>query len=204
MYMEKLVVGPNSKGKVSLDYTVEKNLEIIADSLNRDIDDLMVVILNRTRHEELISRVQKKGARVTLIEDGDVAPAIAAAVKGTGIHAVMGTGGAPEGVLTAAAMRCLGGELHARFVLAHNTDPERVKDMGVDMDRIYTSEDLAPGDNILVAASGVTTGPLLKGVNFFGGGSRVHTLLLTKASGTIRFVESVHVDEDFHGAVQLF
>src|SRR5687767_2521532 len=178
MYMEKLVVGPSSKGAVSLDATPAENLRAIARCLERDVEDLVVVVLERERHQKLIADIRATGARIRLIGDGDLSAGIAAAVVGTGVHAVMGIGGAPEGVLTAAAMRCLNGEIFARLVVAKPGDEQRCREMGTDPKRVYTSEDLASGENIIFAATGVTDGTMMKGVRFFGDGVRTSSLIM--------------------------
>src|SRR5215211_6056960 len=149
LYMEKLVVGPSSKHAVSLDAPVDANLRAIARCLNRDVEDLVVIVLDRPRHEQLIADIRATGARIRLIGDGDLSAGIAAAVRGTGVHAVMGIGGAPEGVITAAAMRCLGGEIQARLKATNEEQQERVRTMGfTDLSKIYKTEDLAPGNEI--------------------------------------------------------
>jgi fructose-1,6-bisphosphatase class II len=197
IYMEKLVVGPSSKGKVDINAPVEDNLKIIAKSLDRDVNDLVVIVLDRPRHERLIADIRKAGARIRLIGDGDLSAGISAAVVGTGVHAVMGTGGAPEGVLTAAAMRCLNGEIQARLVLTKESDRERLKRMGIpDIERIYHTEDLAPGKSIIFAAAGVTDGALLRGVRFFGDGTRTHTLVMTTVPHQVRFIDTIHAKDD--------
>jgi fructose-1,6-bisphosphatase/sedoheptulose 1,7-bisphosphatase-like protein len=192
--MEKLVVGPSCKGVVDLDAPVKENLKAIARALNRDITDLVVVVLDRPRHERLIGDIRKAGARIRLISDGDLSAGIAAAVIGTGVHAVMGSGGAPEGVITAAAMRCLNGEILARLVINTPELEERIAKMGIkDKKKIYTAKDLAPGNNIIFAATGVTDGALMKGVRFFGEGTRTSSIVMTRHSGKVRFVESIHL-----------
>ncbi|HYU41049.1 MAG TPA: class II fructose-bisphosphatase [Vicinamibacteria bacterium] len=197
IYMEKLVVGPSSKGKVDINAPVEDNLKVIAKSLDRDVNDLVVIVLDRPRHERLIADIRKAGARIRLIGDGDLSAGISAAVVGTGVHAVMGTGGAPEGVLTAAAMRCLNGEIQARLVLTKESDRERLKRMGIpDIERIYHTEDLAPGKSIIFAAAGVTDGALLRGVRFFGDGTRTHTLVMTTLPHQVRFIDTIHAKDD--------
>jgi fructose-1,6-bisphosphatase class II len=193
-YMEKLVVGPSCKGVVDLDAPVKENLKAIARALNRDIADLVVVVLDRPRHEKLIGDIRKAGARIRLITDGDLSAGIAAAVIGTGVHAVMGSGGAPEGVITAAAMRCLNGEILARLVINTPELEERIAKMGIkDKKKVYTAKDLAPGNNIIFAATGVTDGALMKGVRFFGEGTRTSSIVMTRHSGKVRFVESIHL-----------
>jgi len=194
-YMEKIVVGPSSRGAIDLDAPVKDNLAGIARCLDRRIQDLVVIVLDRSRHEKLIREIREAGARIRLIGDGDLSAGITAAVLGTGVHAVMGTGGAPEGVLTAAALRCLNGEILGRLVVARPDQERRLKDMGVeDLKRIYRTEDLAPGKRMIFAASGVTDGSLLKGVRFFGGGSRTHSLIMTLETRKIRFIDTVHLD----------
>src|SRR5881628_3304962 len=205
IYMEKLVVGPSSKGKVDINAPVEENLKVIAKSLDRDVNDLVVIVLDRPRHERLIADIRKAGARIRLISDGDLSAGISAAVVGTGVHAVMGTGGAPEGVLTAAAMRCLNGEILARLVVKESAQAERLKSMGIkDVKKIYTTTELAPGKEIIFAATGVTEGSLLKGVRFFGDGIRSQSLVMTFSTRRVRFIDSVHVSKRPDVKVRLF
>jgi fructose-1,6-bisphosphatase II len=194
LYMEKLVVGPSSRDVVDLDAPVRFNLRAIAQALGRKVEDLVVTVLDRPRHAKLIEEIRATGARIRLIGDGDLSAGITAAVVGSGVHAVMGIGGAPEGVLTAAAMRCLGGEIFARLVVSTPEHEERCRAMGIsDFKRIYRSKDLASGDNILFAATGVTDGSLMKGVRFFGDGIRTTSLVMQTHPHRIRFVDSIHV-----------
>ena len=194
-YMEKIVVGPSCKGMVDLEAPVAHNLAVIAKVLGRRIEDLVIIILDRPRHEKLISEIRKAGARIRLITDGDLSPGVAAAMLGSGVHAVMGTGGAPEGVLTAAAIRCLNGYMVGRLTGYTPEQGERMKGMGIsDPKRIYTAEDLAPGKNIIFASTGVTEGPLLKGVRFFGDGVRTTSLVMKLNKGKVRFIETIHLD----------
>ncbi|HXT30491.1 MAG TPA: class II fructose-bisphosphatase [Vicinamibacterales bacterium] len=196
LYMEKLVVGPSSKHAVSLDAPVEENLQAIARCLERSVDDLVIVVLDRPRHEKLIADIRATGARIRLIGDGDLSAGIAAAVVGTGVHAVMGTGGAPEGVLTAAAMRCLNGEIYARLVIKKPEDEERSRAMGIaDPQKIYSSKDLASGDGIIFAATGVTDGSLMRGVRFFGDGTRTSSIVMQSDPPRIRFIDTIHVEQ---------
>jgi fructose-1,6-bisphosphatase class II len=196
LYMEKLVVGPNSKHAVSLDAPVSENLRAIARCLERDVEDLVVVVLDRPRHEELIGQIRSTGARIRLIGDGDLSAGIAAAVVGSGVHAVMGTGGAPEGVLTAAAMRCLNGEIFARLVVSKTEHEERTRAMGIsDFRKVYTSKDLASGNSIIFAATGVTDGALMKGVRFFGDGTRTSSVVMQSSPPRIRFIDTIHVEQ---------
>jgi fructose-1,6-bisphosphatase class II len=196
IYMDKLVVPGPARGRVDLRAPVADNLKAIAGSLNRDVDDLVVIVLDRPRHERLIAEIRAAGARIRLIGDGDLSAGISAAVSGTGVHAVMGTGGAPEGVLTAAAMRCLNGEIQGRLVLTRPSDADRLRTMGIgDLDRVYRTEDLAPGRNIIFAAGGVTEGPLLKAVRFFRDGVRTECLVMTTEPHQVRFIDTIHAED---------
>src|SRR6185312_8230947 len=193
-YMEKIIAGPACRDALDIDAPVKYNLKAIAHCLDRQVKDLVIMILDRPRHEELIAQIRSAGARIRLIPDGDLSAGIAAAVRGAGVHAVFGTGGAPEGVLTAAALRCLSGEMVARLEINTKELEERVERMGIrDPKRIYTARDLAPGDQIIFAACGVTDGALLHGVRFFGDGCRTHTLAMTYASRQVRFIDTVHM-----------
>ncbi len=205
-YLDKLCVGPDVAGKVDIRLTPAENLNRIASVLGRKVADLTVVILDRPRHQALIADVRSAGARIKLISDGDLSAAISCAVRGTGVHAVMGTGGAPEGVLTAAALRCLGGEIQARLRWRSDEERDRAVAMGVDpsMERVYTTSDLAPGKNIVFSATGVTDGDLLGGVRFFGGGARTHSLVMGYQTKEVRFIDTVHMfDRDKPPAVRL-
>jgi fructose-1,6-bisphosphatase II len=202
--MEKLCVGPTAAGKVSMEFPVAANLRIVADSLGRHVEDLTVVILDRPRHEKLIEEVRRAGARIRLIGDGDLSAAISAAVSGTGDHCVMGSGGAPEGVLTAAALRSLGGQILGQFIPRNAAERERCKAMGIDPEKVYDTHELASGSSIMFCATGVTDGALLKGVRFFGGGARTHSLVMGLQSRTVRFVDTVHLlDPNTIGHVRL-
>ena len=193
-YMEKIVVGPSCKGAVDLDAPVADNLNNIAKRMERSVQDLVVVVLDRPRHEKLIADIRATGARIRLISDGDLSAGIAAAVIGTGVHAVMGSGGAPEGVITAAAIRCLNGYMLGRLVINKPELEERIARMGIrDKNKIYGAEDLAPGNQLIFAATGVTDGALLKGVRFFGEGTRTSSVVLTLMTGKVRFIESIHL-----------
>jgi fructose-1,6-bisphosphatase II len=195
-YMQKIIVGPTAKGRLHIDAPVIENLRALAKAFSRDIEDLTVVVLDRPRHEQLIADIRTAGARIRLIGDGDLSAGIAAAVRGTGVHAVFGTGGAPEGVITAAAMRCLGGEIQARLVATNEAQEARLAALGYrDLSKVYQTEDLAPGEQILLSCSGVTDGELLRGVRFFGGGSRTHTLFMSLSRKMIRFVDTIHRED---------
>ncbi len=196
IYMDKLVVPGAARDRVDLRAPVADNLRALAGSLNRDVDDLVVIVLDRPRHEKLIADIRAAGARIRLIGDGDLSAGISAAVSGTGVHAVMGIGGAPEGVLTAAAMRCLNGAIQGRLVLTRPADADRLRKMGItDLDRVYRTEDLAPGHDIVFAAAGVTEGPLLKAVRFFRDGVRTECLVMTTEPHQVRFIDTIHADD---------
>ena len=204
LYMEKLIVGPSSIDVVDLDAPVRFNLRAIAQALGRRIQDLVIIVLDRPRHEKLIEEIRATGARIRLIGDGDLSAGITAAVIGSGVHAVMGIGGAPEGVLTAAAVRCLGGEIFARLVVDTPEHEERCRAMGItDFKRIYKSRDLAPGRNIIFAATGVTDGALMKGVRFFGDGTRTVSLVMQTHPRRVRFIDSIHVASQSDASVKI-
>jgi len=194
-YMEKIVVGPAAKGAVDLDAPVKQNLKAIARRLQRGVDDLVVVVLDRPRHQKLIADIREAGARIRLISDGDLSAGIAAAVAGTGVHAVMGSGGAPEGVLTAAALRCLNGEILGRLVVKDDAQKERMHAMGIkDVNRIYNTRELAPGSRLVFSACGVTDGNLLQGVRFTGDGAHTQSIVMTSIPARVRFVDTIHLE----------
>jgi fructose-1,6-bisphosphatase class II len=196
IYMDKIVVGPTARGRVHIDAPVAENLRNIAAAFGRQVSDLTIVVLDRDRHQQLIGDIRQAGARIRLIGDGDLSAGISAAVRGTGVHAVIGTGGAPEGVITAAAMRCLGGEIQARLKAVNEEQQARLRTLGIsDVNRVYHTEELAPGDEILFSSTGVTDGELLKGVRFFGGGSRTSTLFMSLSRRIIRFVDTIHREQ---------
>jgi fructose-1,6-bisphosphatase II len=195
IYMMKLIVPANCAGQCDLDAPVEHNCRAIAKSLERDVNELVAVVLERPRHEAIISELRRLGVRIKLIGDGDLSAGIAAAVEGTGVHFVIGIGGAPEGVLTAASLRCLGGEILARLMPKDEGQRARCEKMGADWNRVLRTEDLAPGEDIVFIASGVTKGDLLEGVRFFGTGVRVHSVVMTRRSRNIRFSDSIYLSE---------
>jgi fructose-1,6-bisphosphatase class II len=195
-YMDKLVVGPAARNAIDLDAPVSDNLNAIARCLGRKVRDLVVIVLDRPRHEKLIADIRKAGARIKLISDGDLSAGITAAVRGTNVHAVMGIGGAPEGVLTAAALRCLNGGMRARLVPTKEGQEERMRRMGItDLQKVYTEQDLAPGPDMLFVATGVTDGALMRGVRFFGGGLRTSSVIMSLRERHIRFVDTVRVTD---------
>ncbi|MGD0869705.1 MAG: class II fructose-bisphosphatase [Bryobacteraceae bacterium] len=194
-YMEKVVVGPAAKGSVDLEAPVKHNLKAIARRLQRGVDDLVVVVLDRPRHAQLIADIREAGARIRLISDGDLSAGIGAAVAGTGVHAVMGSGGAPEGVLTAAALRCLNGEIQGRLVVKDDAQKERMQSMGIrDVNKIYTTRELAPGHNLVFAACGVTDGNLLQGVRFTGDGVHTQAIVMTSTPARVRFIDTTRLE----------
>jgi len=195
-YMEKIIVGPTAKNVIDIDAPVETNLKAIARSLGRSVKDLVVIVLDRPRHEKLIADIRKAGARIKLITDGDLSAGISAAVRRTNMHAVMGIGGAPEGVLAAAALRCLNGGMQARLVLTKPGQEERMRRMGItDLSRVYTERDLAPGPDILFVATGVTDGSFMHGVRFFGGGFRTSSVIMSLRQRMIRFADTVRLED---------
>lgn len=196
IYMDKIVVGPTAADHVSLNASVEENLNKMADAFQRDVDELTITVLDRERHHDLIAQIREAGARIKLITDGDLSAGIAAAVRGTGVHAAMGIGGAPEGVLTAAAMRCLGGRMQGKLRPLEKWQEDRLKSMGFkDDDKVYDTAELASGNDIIFCASGVTDGDLLRGVRFFGGGIRVSSLFMSLKTNVIRFVDTIYREE---------
>jgi fructose-1,6-bisphosphatase II / sedoheptulose-1,7-bisphosphatase len=208
IYMQKLAAPPQAKGKVHIDYSPAKNLQIIAECLDRAVDELVVIVMDRKRHIDLIKQIREAGARVKLISDGDISAALAVGFSGTSTHALMGIGAAPEGVISAAALRCLGGHFQGRLIY----DPEVVqagtylppmeetrrelKEKGIeDPDRIFECEELACGKDVLFAATGITDGDLIKGVRFFGSGARTETMVVSSQSKTVRFVDTIHMKD---------
>lgn len=197
IYMQKIVVGPTARGCIDIDAPVKDNLARIARAFERDVEDLTVVVLDRARHEQLISEIRAAGARVKLISDGDLSGGASTAIRGTGIHALMGIGGAPEGVITAAAIRCLHGEMQGRLVVLEDWHRRRLDEIGItDHNHVYTERELASADDALFVASGVTKGDLLEGVRLFGGGVRVASVIMSLATRTVRFIDSVYMEED--------
>ena len=193
MYMDKIAVGPLAAGCIHLDAPVRENLFNVAQALNKSMDDLTVVILDRPRHAKIIQEARACGARIRLISDGDVSPAVACAFEGTGVDIMMGIGGAPEGVLAAAALRCLGGEMQGRLWPENEADIARAKALGIeDVNKLLTMDDLVKNDDVFFAATGITEGHLLRGVTFSAGGALTHTVVMRGKSGTVRFIEARH------------
>lgn len=197
MYMEKLCVGPRAKGRIDLNKPVHENLRRIAEGLERSIDDLTVVILDRERHQAIIDECRQAGARIKLISDGDVSPAVDVGIEGSGVHVLMGIGGAPEGVLAAAALKCLGGDMQARLIPYTEQERQRCYEMGIlDVNKIMTIDDLVRGDDCIFAATAITNTPMMRGVQYFGGGARTMSVVMRYKSGTIRFIETFHRLDD--------
>lgn len=193
MYMDKIAVGPRAAGKIDINAPVKDNLKAVAGALARKVEDLVVVILDRPRHAGIIKDVRDAGARIKLISDGDVSPAINAAIEGTGVHMLLGIGGAPEGVIAAAALKCLGGDMQAKLWPENDAEVERARAMGVsDVNKVLTLDDLVKSDDIIFSSTAITEGDLLKGVKYFGGGARTHTLVMRGKTGTVRFVDAIH------------
>ena len=191
-YMKKLAVGPKAAPYVHIDAPVRDNLEAVANALEKPINEVTVVILDRPRHAQIIKECREAGARIKLISDGDVDACIATAVQGTGIHVAMGTGGAPEGVLAAAALKCLGGNFMGKLEFRNDEEVERAKAMGFgSADRLLTINDLVKGKDVVFCATGITDGDLTRGVRFFGNNARTHSIVM-HSDGTVRFIESVH------------
>ena len=193
MYMDKIAVGPRAKGCINIDDPVSVNLERVAKALHRNVNDLPVVALDRPRHRKIIEEVRSVGARIRLISDGDVDPIIDAGIEGTGVHMYIGRGGAPEGVLAACGLKCLGGDMQARLVPENEDQAERCRKMGIeDTKKILTIDDLVKGDDCMFTATAITNCDMLRGVNYFGNGARTHTISMRYATGTVRFIDAVH------------
>jgi fructose-1,6-bisphosphatase II len=191
-YMKKLAVGSKAAPYVHIDAPVRENLEAVANALEKPMNDVCVIILDRPRHADLIREVRDAGARIRLISDGDVDACIATAIESTGIHVAMGTGGAPEGVLAAAAIKCLGGNFMGRLVPRNQQEADRAIEMGFgDLERVLEIDDLVISDDVVFCATGITDGDLVRGVRFFGNQARTHSILV-HSSGTVRFIESTH------------
>jgi fructose-1,6-bisphosphatase II / sedoheptulose-1,7-bisphosphatase len=204
-YMKKLAAPPAAKNHVDINKSATENLKILSDCLNRAVEELVVIVMDRPRHKDLIAEIREAGARVRLISDGDVSAAICCAFAGTNVHALMGIGAAPEGVISAAAMRCVGGHFQGQLIYdpeivktgligeSKEKNLERLASMDItDPDRVYDAHELASGENVLFAACGITPGVLMEGVRFFGGGARTQSLVISSQSRTVRFVDTIH------------
>lgn len=193
MYMDKIAVGPKAAGKIHLDATISENLKATAHALDKSISDLTVTMLDRPRHDEVIRQCREIGARIKLFKDGDVAAALATCFDDTGVDILLGIGGAPEGVIAAAALKCLGGEFQGRLITSNDEEAQRCIRMGLDVNKILYMEDLVKGNEVYFAATGISDGELLKGVVYVGkGAAKTHSVVMRSESGTIRFVETIH------------
>lgn len=193
MYMEKIAVGPKAKGCVHLDSPIEVNLNAVARANGKSINELTVVLLDRERHQEIIRRVRQAGARIKLISDGDVSAGISVAFPDSGVDILLGTGGAPEGVLTAAALKCVGGEFQGRLVFNTESEEAKAREMGItDLKKIYSIDELVKTDDVMFAATGITDGDLLRGVRYVGEYLTTHSLIMRGKTGTIRYIDAKH------------
>ncbi|CDQ38281.1 MULTISPECIES: class II fructose-bisphosphatase [Virgibacillus] len=193
MYMQKIAVGPEAVGKIDINASTLENLQAVAKAKNKDVEDVVVTVLDRPRHKELIEEIRQAGARIKLISNGDVAGAINTAFDETGVDILLGTGGAPEGVIAAVALKCLGGEMQGKLVASNKEEEERCNKMGIaDLNKVLMMEDFCSGDDAIFAATGVTDGELLKGVQFKGSKAKTETIVMRAKSGTVRFVDGAH------------
>jgi fructose-1,6-bisphosphatase II len=190
--MEKIATGPEAADAIDLSAPVAENLKRVARAKRMDISDITVCILDRPRHNDLVRQIREAGSRITFITDGDVAGAIAAARPDTGVDLLIGIGGTPEGIISAAALRCMGGAIQGRLWPRDETERQAALDAGHDLDRILTTEDLVRGDNVFFCATGITDGELLRGVTYHGGGCRTHSIVMRSKSGTVRMIDSEH------------
>ena len=192
MYMRKLAVGPRARGSIDLLQPVAANIEAIAEAFGRRVNDVTTIILDRPRHHDLIEEIRNAGARIKLIQDGDVTAAISASIRGTNDHLAIGIGGTRQAVLSAAALRCLGGELQAQFWPTSRREIDALRELGIeDYGRVFGTEDLAPGE-VIVAATGVSNGDLLRGVRFLADSARTHSLVMCTRCNWVRFVDGIH------------
>jgi len=192
VYMDKIAVGPESKGVIDIEAPVIHNLKAIAKATGKDLDDLTIVVLDRPRHEELIAEIRHAGARIKLIGDGDISGALIAATEGTGMDALMGVGGSPEAVITACALKCIGGDMQCKLHPRNDEERQWAIDNGRKLDKVLMIDDLVAGDNVFFAATGITDGELLKGVRYFGKGAKTSSLSMRSRSGTLREIEATH------------
>lgn len=193
MYMEKICVGPRGCGAIDLNLSTKDNILNVAKKMDRHVDEMTIVTLDRERHEKLIREAREVGARIRLISDGDVNPAMECGIEGSGVHMYIGTGGAPEGVLAAAALKCVGGDMQARLVPHTAEEIRRCHEMGIeDLNRILTIDDLVPAEDVIFAATAITSGNLLSPIRYFPGGARTHSIVMRLKTGTVRFVDAIH------------
>ena len=196
MYMEKLCVGPRGAGAIDITKSLTENIKNVAAKMNRNVDEITLVMLDRERHYGLMKEARDLGARIMLISDGDVNPAMECCIEGSGVHMVVGTGGAPEGVLAAAALKCVGGDMQARLKPETEEEIRRCHEMGItDVNQVLTLDDLVRTDDVIFAATAITRGNLLNAIQYFPGGARTHTIVMRSKTGTVRFLDTVHMDE---------
>ncbi|GAB4401894.1 MAG: class II fructose-bisphosphatase [Anaerolineales bacterium] len=192
VYMDKIAVGPEAKGAIDINAPVADNLRAIARAKGKDMDDLTVVVLDRPRHEKLIADIRACGARIKLITDGDISGGLMAAIEDTGLDVLMGIGGSPEAVITACALKCIGGDMQCKLWPRNDEERRWALENGRELDKVLTIDDLVAGNNIFFAATGITDGELLKGVRYFGNGAKTYSLSMRSKSGTIRYIEATH------------
>lgn len=196
MYMEKLCVGPRGAGAIDITKSLTENIKSVAAKMERKVEEINLVMLDRERHYGLMQEARDLGARIMLISDGDVNPAMECCIEGSGIHMVVGTGGAPEGVLAAAALKCVGGDMQARLKPETDEEVRRCLDMGIkDVNQVLTIDDLVKSDDVIFAATAITRGNLLNPIQYFPGGARTHTLVMRSKTGTVRFLDTIHMDD---------
>lgn len=196
MYMSKLIVGPGARGRIDIDAPVAQNIEAIAEGMKRRPSEIAVAVLDRERHEGLIEEIRQTGARIHIRPEGDLTPAVAVGLRGSDLHAVIGIGGAPEGVLAAAVTRCLGGEMQAKMWPTHRSQVEALKEYGLeDPEKKLSLDDLIRGDEVVFAATGITPGETLNGVRYFRGGARTHTVVMSTDPRVVRFMDTIHALE---------
>ena len=195
MYMEKLCVGPRGAGAIDITKSLTENIKNVAAKMERNVDEITLVMLDRERHQGLMKEAREVGARIMLISDGDVNPAMDCCIEGSGVHMVVGTGGAPEGVLAAAALKCVGGDMQARLKPETEEEIRRCHEMGIaDVNQVLTLNDLVRTDDVIFAATAITRGNLLNPIQYFPGGARTHTIVMRSKTGTVRFLDTVHMD----------
>ena len=196
MYMEKLCVGPRGAGAIDITKSLTENIKNVAAKMERSVDEITLVMLDRERHHGLMKEAREVGARIMLISDGDVNPAMECCIEGSGVHMVVGTGGAPEGVLAAAALKCVGGDMQARLKPETDEEIRRCHEMGItDVNQVLTLDDLVRTDDVIFAATAITRGNLLNAIQYFPGGARTHTIVMRSKTGTVRFLDTVHMDD---------
>jgi len=196
MYMEKLCVGPRGAGAIDITKSLTENIKNVAAKMERNVDEITLVMLDRERHQGLMKEAREVGARIMLISDGDVNPAMECCIEGSGVHMVVGTGGAPEGVLAAAALKCVGGDMQARLKPETEEEIRRCHEMGIaDVNQVLTLNDLVRTDDVIFAATAITRGNLLNPIQYFPGGARTHTIVMRSKTGTVRFLDTVHMDD---------